>query len=39
MFVIEGYFNMFERFIKYLRSKKDFVEFVIVGWGIKFHVI
>lgn len=39
MFVIEGYFNMFEGFIKYLRSKKDFVEFVIVGWGIKFHVI
>jgi len=39
MFVIKGDFDVFERFVEYFGSEENFIEFVIIGRRVKFHVI
>ena len=39
MFVIKGDFDVFEGFVEYFGSEEDFIEFVIIGRRVKFHVI
>ena len=39
MFVIKGDFDVFEGFVEYFGSEENFIEFVIIGRRVKFHVI